>query len=438
MNGVEYNVRPRYLLVAGFCALVSATPVSSQEAPPSTQPNTDLRVFFDCGFGCDFDYIRTEVDFVDYVRNREDADVHVLISFQGTGSGGREYTIEFIGLGRYETVTDTLAYISARDDTDDVRREGLAAVLAVGLMRYIGATSLAPLMRISLDRSAASSNGTDIGPVSDPWNFWVFRVSADGELEGESQQEQSSVGLELSANRTTEAWKIDIGVQGDYNEERFEIDSVTTVHSLRRSYEANILAVKSIGPHLSIGAEGSIESSTFGNEELAIQVAPAIEYNVFPYSESTRRVFTIRYGVGIKRFDYQEETIYGETQETRAAHELSAGYNTRQPWGTTGMSLNFSQYLHDSQKYRVDVSGNADVRIFRGVTLNVRASYARVRDQLSIPVRGATQEEILLRQRELQTSYEFQTRIGITYRFGSIFNNVVNPRFRRGFGGGFR
>jgi hypothetical protein len=38
--------------------------------------------------------------------------------------------------------------------------------------------------------------------------------------------------------------------------------------------------------------------------------------------------------------------------------------------------------------------------------------------------------------RELQSGFEVRYSVGITYSFGSIFNNIVNPRFGRG-GGGF-
>jgi hypothetical protein len=410
--------------------LIPWSPVHAQDVEAGDET---LRVFFDCR-GCDFDYIRTEIDFVDWVRDRADADVHILVSTEFTGSGGRAYTIEFIGLKSYDAVTDTLTYVSSQDETDDVRRDALTRVLSVGLMRYVGMTGLARRMRIDLDPDAEAGSAEAGTPVHDPWNAWVFRLSVDGEINGESQQDSRQLGLEVSANRTTEAWKIELGIQSDYDEESFEIDSVTTVSSLQRIYETSLLIVRSLSPHVSAGIQASLESSTFGNEELALAVAPAIEYNVFPYAESTRRILAIRYAVGIKSFNYQEETIYNHLSETRPAHELLAGYNTRQPWGMTGLSMNFSQYLHDSQKYRVDVSGNADIRLFRGFTLDLRANYARVHDQLSIAKRGATTEEILLRQRELQTSYEFRTSVGLTYRFGSIFNNVVNPRFRSRFG----
>jgi hypothetical protein len=41
-----------------------------------------------------------------------------------------------------------------------------------------------------------------------------------------------------------------------------------------------------------------------------------------------------------------------------------------------------------------------------------------------------TNEEILVRQLELATGYQYEFSVGISYSFGSIYNNVVNPRFR--------
>ena len=54
-----------------------------------------------------------------------------------------------------------------------------------------------------------------------------------------------------------------------------------------------------------------------------------------------------------------------------------------------------------------------------------------MRDQIALPRRDASPEEVLLRLRELQSNYELSFDIGINYSFGSIFNNIVNPRFGR-------
>jgi hypothetical protein len=41
-----------------------------------------------------------------------------------------------------------------------------------------------------------------------------------------------------------------------------------------------------------------------------------------------------------------------------------------------------------------------------------------------------------LRLRQLATSYTYFINLGLSYSFGSIFNNIVNPRFG-GTSGGF-
>ena len=66
----------------------------------------------------------------------------------------------------------------------------------------------------------------------------------------------------------------------------------------------------------------------------------------------------------------------------------------------------------------------------------MQGDVARIHDQRALPEAGATPDEILLRRRELATSYSYFTFINLQYRFGSTLNNTVNPRFPFG-GGGF-
>ena len=92
------------------------------------------------------------------------------------------------------------------------------------------------------------------------------------------------------------------------------------------------------------------------------------------------------------------------------------------------ISLTGSQFLNDLSKNRVSVFGFTRIRIVRGLSFNLFASAARVRDQLFLPKGAATDEEVLLRQRQLQTDFTYSVSGGFTFRFGSIFNNVVNTR----------
>ena len=55
--------------------------------------------------------------------------------------------------------------------------------------------------------------------------------------------------------------------------------------------------------------------------------------------------------------------------------------------------------------------------------------YEIIRDQRFLSGEGLSAEEILTSRRALATGSRLQMEIGISYRFGSIFNTVVNQRF---------
>ena len=99
-------------------------------------------MFLDCDF-CDFDFLRREITYVNYVRDRQDAQVHVLVTREGTGGGGRAYTLDFVGLEEFSDVNDSLSYFTRQDETDDEIRQGLARILQFGLIRYAAQTPLA-------------------------------------------------------------------------------------------------------------------------------------------------------------------------------------------------------------------------------------------------------------------------------------------------------
>jgi hypothetical protein len=60
--------------------------------------------------------------------------------------------------------------------------------------------------------------------------------------------------------------------------------------------------------------------------------------------------------------------------------------------------------------------------------LFIGASYERVRDQLYLSGEDLTPEERLLRLQQEQTDYRVEMEFGLSYQFGSPFNNVVNNR----------
>ncbi len=67
-------------------------------------------------------------------RRQHEADIHVLITTQSTGSGGTEYTMAFIGQRDYEDYQNTLRFVSGSTDTPDEVRQGYVKVLKMGLV----------------------------------------------------------------------------------------------------------------------------------------------------------------------------------------------------------------------------------------------------------------------------------------------------------------
>lgn len=386
------------------------------------------KVFIDCK-RCDIDYIKTEITFMNYVWDRKEADVHILITVQRTGSGGREYTIAFIGQKDFANLQHTLEFFSNRTETQDEIRRGLVQILKLGLGPYVAQSPIAAGISIQLDQEVKATD------VEDKWNFWVFNASFSGRLSGEEQRNSTTFSGNLSANRVTPASKLRMGLNIYYDRDNYYVDEERTT-SISESGDFNGLYVKSISEHWSVGAWLSLSSSTYRNIEFAYTLHPAIEYNFFPYSVSTRRQLRILYKIGYGSYQYQEETVFDKTSEYLFNESLLITLELNEPWGTAEFSLQGSHYFHDFGKNMFKISGELSFRIFKGLSLNIRGNYSATRDQLSLPKGEATLEEILLRRVELASGYRYFTSIGLSYRFGSVFSNVVNPRF--GDGGGRR
>jgi hypothetical protein len=163
---------------------------------------------------------------------------------------------------------------------------------------------------------------------------------------------------------------------------------------------------------------------------------PGIEYDLYPYSESTRRQLRLLYSLGYTFANYTDTTIYNKTQEGHFMQSLSAAYEVVQKWGSIDLNLNYSNYLYDWSKNNLSIYGGVDWRIAKGLSINFGVSASLIHDQLGLVKGGATTEEVLLRRKELETQFSYFTSFGLTFTFGSIYNNVVNPRFGNSGGGG--
>ncbi len=423
------SVRARMLcgiLVALFLALPSMT--SAQTTPPPRPPGPPpLKIFLDCN-ECDDDHVRRNVRFVDYVRDRTVADLHVLVTTQDTGGGGMFWDLKFIGLGRFQGLDRSFVFTTNQTATADERRREFARVFRLGLVAYAADTAPASQLDVTF-RQPPQTPGGPLSAIQDPWRRWVFRTSVSSSISGETSSKYKSYRLNASASRTTDAWKLNVSAGRNYSENLFKFDDGHVVNSITESSNINGLVVKSLTGKWSWGSRASFATSSFSNTERALGASSGIEYDFFPYSEANRRSLTVQYMVGATDFRYREVTVYDKIAETVPSHTLSMSLGLRQPWGSMGASANYIQHLNHTDRFRLSLYGNADVRLFKGFSFYLFGGYSKIKDQIALRKGEATEEEILLRLTQQATHYSYNYSVGFSYSFGSIFTSIVNPRF---------
>jgi hypothetical protein len=397
---------------------------------------TRVAVFPDCRSDCDLDFMRTEIDYVDWVRDRAVADVHLLVTSQETGAGGSQYTVAFLGQRAFAGRGDTLLYSTQPGMSSDERRTGLTRTMSLGLAQFVAHSAAA--RDIGISRLKRQSDDAPRAGARDPWNAWVFEIDLNSWLTGERLDRNASGEASLAARRVTEAWKSEFEASMNYNENRTvvqEFDSLglvtseDTYTSIQRNWRIEEGLVKSLTGRWSAGAQARLTSNTFRNQRRAFELSSGVEFDVYPYKEATRRKFVFEYAVGADRYDYVDTTLFDKIRETIPFQMLQVCYRTRQPWGDTGFCGEHRNYLNDATKHHTNVDANLNIRLFEGFSVGIGANYSWVHDQLYIRKGQRDLADVLLRRQQLLTSYEYGMNIGLTYTFGSVFNNVVNPRF---------
>jgi hypothetical protein len=407
------------VLPAGAAAQVLSDMQPAEQVELAEAP----RVFLDC-VRCDETHIRSEVTFVNHVREATAAQVHVLITDQPTGGGGRLYTLAFIGRNSFAGLDHTLTYTARQAQSPAEARDGLTSMLKLGLVPYAARTALAEHLELQF----RGAGGGSAQVVTDRWHSWTFEVYGGGNVNTESTQDAWNARYGFYANRVTPDWKVRLRPYFNHNARTIRRADAEDIRINQKRHGFESFVIRSVGPHMGAGFFADYTTHTLDNIQHGATVTPAVEYSVFPYSESTRRAVTLTYRVGYELVDYIEETIFEKTEEALLSHSLRAAVQARQPWGSVSGGLAGLAYLHDSQYHRLTFNSNVSFRLGGGVSLNVGGNYQRINDQLGLPRGDASIEDILLQRRRLATSYRAAGNIGLSYTFGSIFSNVVNPR----------
>ncbi|MEO0085273.1 MAG: hypothetical protein ABIK37_01440, partial [candidate division WOR-3 bacterium] len=344
--------------------------MSSTAGAESHQQNADSsswrelapRLYIQDETGADIDYIKTAITFVNYVRDRTEADVQLTITCQTTGDGGREYCLTFIGLGSFRDISSVLKHNTTPDATDDDIRRALATATRRGLVPFLARTPLRDNLNIEFVPPTARA------AVTDPWHNWVLSVSLDGWGNGDEGYSYVYYNMYPRVSRVTEDQKLEVEGGVTANHRRFVINDTTVVTALVRSYYANSSWGLKLSDHFSLGARAEHMTSDYYNMRYVVSGGPKLEYNIVPYTEYVRHKVYFQLAPAVAHCRYFDTTLYNLLGETRVKNKVVLGVSLTRPWGTIDLSAEGSHYVHDFSKNRLSLNSGLTFRILAGLS----------------------------------------------------------------------
>ncbi len=408
----------------GFCmALFLAKNSYAQTNDSAALP----RLFFDCKADfCDVDFFRQKLPYVNFVIDRRLSDIYILMTSQETGSGGNAYSMYFFDKADFNLCRDTVVSNVPDNTSDADTRSALLESLNNGLLPYLLKSPLRNKIKYNIDFDGASVNEQK---KEDKWNFWSFNAGANGNGSIDANYKNYETNFNLSANRITDKLKINIGHYSGFSFNKNKIDDTT--FSINRQYYGGFYnnLVISINDHWAYGYYINLFRGTYDNFLLFTNIGPAVEYNVFSVKEATRRQLRFINRLSLRRNEYYKTTIFNKNNETRFVNSFMIMFSEIEKWGSFNTRFGYFQHLHDARIYRLSILPEIQINIAKGLSIELSGSASLVRDQINLPKIEASAEDINLKRITLATNYSFKGFIGFSYRFGSIYNNVINPRF---------
>ncbi len=408
-----------------FAFFLFHTITQAQITDTTTLRSGAPKVFINCD-GCDIQYLTNEITYLNFVRDRHLADIVVLIRSINTGSGGTEYTFDLCGENAYKNCIATEKFNSLPNMSDADIRTGIKNALTKAVLIYLIKSPLADRIEYSV-KGLEEKGSAD--KVKDKWNLWLFNINGSINGSGQEYSKAFFFNSNLSANRTSEKNRFEAGFFQFGNFQKYKIDDSTTINSSANSYGAYSFDAVSIGKKLAVGYFSTYFSSTVQNLVNSTSFYPTIEYNAFPYAEATRRQLRFNYRIGGRYVDFYDKTYLDKYNDWYFLHSLVVSYKQIENWGSLNCEIGTFQYFGNDKFYRVNVSPDISWNVASGLNISLGGNFSVVNDQYYLKKDEVSSEAILLGQTQLKSNFSYNVYAGISFSFGSIYNNVVNVRF---------
>ena len=415
----------RCVLVSTF--LLSVIQINAQDSIPSDRLSDRLRIFLEGDEieDEDFDYLRNRIDFADFVNDPKVADVHIIIIKEQTGSGGYNYSVWFNGNAFNDLNGYTLNTSVMPGETIHRYRELLGQTVVRGLMPFFNEVEDSKNYELRLKRDENKINNPSI--INDKWKNWVFKLSLWGGYNYEDQIKGYNYITALKADKIIDKVKILNYIYLTKDIKTYQSDDGEIEYRYIYNSFSNAITY-SLSDHWSIRSYISPYQNTYYNQEFTLSGNLAAEFNIFPWETSDKKILSMAYAVGFTSMNFYELTIRNKMSETLPVHKLNIRAKAVQPWGEINTTVVASQYLNDFSLYRLSISSVFSFRITKGLTFDFSVAVNGIHDEIYTSARKYSIEDIILGNIDLPSTIEVKSTVGLTYRFGSIYNNVVNNR----------
>lgn len=363
---------------------------------------------------------------VEFVRDRFQSEVHVLVNTQQSSTGGQQNEMNFLGQAKFQGLSDTLTYFNDPTTTDDEKRKQLVQYLKLGLIRFIAKKGGGSDLDISFK---GGETPVATKEEKDKWNYWVFQVGGSGSWSGNKNYRSASTYGYLNADRETEDMRLNFYISADENRQVFTDENGESKFN-NQNYNSGLQLARKINQHWSYGFNAGFQNTLYSNIRAGFSFKPKIEYSFYPYSKFNSQRIVLQYLVGGVRNNYYDTTIYFKTDEWQLQQSLNLIASFTKPWGSINLGIFYSNYFEDFKKNNLYFNGAISWRITKGLNLGIYGNYGLIHDQIALRKGSFTRDQLLVRNRELQSSYDYGVGVGFSYRFGSIRNSIVNPRFK--------
>ena len=414
--------------------LMTTVVLPAQDSTTVDDHRRKIKIFLDC-MSCDTDYLSENLSVVSFVTEPSVADIHLIVSQMSTGSGSIATSMVFAGKKRFQNLRDTVTFSTAPEMTLEEKRMLYLEKMQLGLVPYIMKTENAGRLMLLIGDAFYQEEAEE----RDSWRDWVFELTGMGSVFNQKNYENYNLNLGLNITRINERYKLESYNMFDYNESKFRysyfdslLNNEETIHynSVQRGFMSNNLFVRNLGDHFGVGGIAMIRSDHPNNMSLRVQTGPAIEYNIFPYDESLQKQFRFMYSVLYEHTEYLEPTIFDKMVDDGWKQRLTIMARFSNTWGYLDAAVSGSAYVEDINKYAIGANLFGSVRLFKGVSATISCGLDMYRDRINQAKGFASFNEILTRQKEMATDYQYNFSVGISYRFGSKKLPPVNPRFR--------